>query len=260
MKSANKRRVRTVWISDVHLGFRGSQADLLLDFLHAIDCDLLYLVGDIIDMWRMKQKPYWPQQHNNVIRKILGKAKHGTRVIYIPGNHDSLLHGYRDSVFGNISIKERVVHTTAAGQRLLVLHGDQFDAAVTTSRWLGAAGGMAYEYLLTLNVVINAVRRLFGAPHWSLARYLKYKVKNVVRAIGNFEKALAMAAMKARVDGVICGHIHRPEIRTFGETVYYNCGDWVESCTALIELHNGAIELWHWQDKERVPVKLKAVA
>lgn len=260
MSTLPERRVRTVWISDVHLGFRGSRADLLLDFLHTVDCEQLYLVGDIIDMWRMKQKPYWPQEHNNVIRTILGKAKRGTRVIYVPGNHDNLMRGYRDSTFGNISIKERAIHTTATGSRLLVLHGDQFDAAVTTSRWLGTLGGMAYEYLLTLNVIVNTVRRLFGAPHWSLARYLKYKVKNVVRAIGNFEQAVATAAAKARVDGVVCGHIHRPEVTSFGEITYYNCGDWVESCTALVEHRDGTMELWHWQEAAREPVKLKAAA
>jgi UDP-2,3-diacylglucosamine pyrophosphatase LpxH len=208
----------------------------------------------------MKQKPYWPQEHNNVIRTILGKAKRGTKVIYVPGNHDALMRGYRDSTFGNISIKERIVHTTATGQRLLVLHGDQFDAAVTSSRWLGSLGGIAYEYLLTVNVVINAVRRLFGASHWSLARYLKYKVKNVVRAIGNFEQAVATAAAKAQVDGVVCGHIHRPEIGSYDTTAYYNCGDWVESCTALVEQQDGTMELWHWPEAARDPVSLQVAA
>lgn len=254
------RRFRSVWISDVHLGFRGSSADFLLQFLRSTECDYLYLVGDIVDVWQMKKRPYWPQLHNDVIRAVLGKAKHGTRVVYVPGNHDEALRAYSGHAFGNVSIQDKALHRRASGERLLVLHGDQFDAVVASSRWLGLLGGWAYDWLLRANTLINGVRRLFGCRYWSLAKFLKHRVKNAMRYISNFEHAVASEAARWDVDGVVCGHIHRPEITEIGELTYYNCGDWVESCTALVEYDDGTMELLAWSDAESLPVPLADAA
>lgn len=237
------RRFRTVFISDLHLGCAGCSADRLLEFLHGTHCDQLYLVGDIIDIWALQKKRFWPQAHNDVVRALLGKARHGTRVTYIPGNHDELLRHYAGHRFGNIEIVERAVHRTADGRALLVVHGDEFDAVVRSSRWLGLLGSTLYELLLRANTLVNLVRRLCGFPRWSLAAFLKQKVKNAVQYISRYEEAVAFAARRHGVQGVICGHIHRPEIARFGAIEYHNCGDWVESCTALVEHADGRIEL-----------------
>ncbi|MEQ8659820.1 MAG: UDP-2,3-diacylglucosamine diphosphatase [Gammaproteobacteria bacterium] len=254
-----RRRLRTVWISDVHLGYHAARADYLLEFLHSVECEYLYLVGDIVDLWQIKRRPFWPQQHNDVVRTILGMARHGTRVIYVPGNHDEVLRAYAEHDFGNIAIRERAVHTRASGERLLVIHGDQFDAAVASSRWVGQLGAHAYDWLLAANVALNAVRRRCGFPYWSLAGFLKHKVKNAVQYISRFEAVVAEAAAREGVDGVVCGHIHRPEITTIDGIGYYNCGDWVESCTALVEQRDGRIELVEWQ-RERGIVRARAAA
>ncbi len=246
----NRRRYRTVCISDVHLGFRGCSAEHLLDFLRSTECEYLYLVGDIIDIWSMKKRPFWPQTHNDVVRTILGKAKHGTRVIFVPGNHDEFLRDYDGMVFGNISIADRTVHERADGRRFLVLHGDQFDAVVRNSKALALIGSALYDWLLTANRLINFVRRKLGFPYWSLSAFLKHRVKNVTRYISNFERAVAYEASRIGVDGVICGHIHRAEISSIGDVVYCNCGDWVESHTALVEHPDGTFELLHWSDTD----------
>ena len=248
-KYSNNRRYRSIFISDVHLGFSGANAEYLLDFLHSVECDYLYLVGDIVDIWQLKKKPYWPQTHSDVIRTILGKAKYGTKVIYVPGNHDQLLRTYAEHTFGNISVVRQAFHTKADGQRLLVTHGDQFDAAVVSSRWLGMLGSQAYVVLLRLNGLVNTYRKLTGRPYWSLAKYLKHKVKNAVQAISNFENAVVESARKHGVDGVVCGHIHRPEISKFADITYCNCGDWVESCTALLENNDGTMQLIEWTEQ-----------
>src|SRR5918996_3625496 len=174
MRDPNRRRYRAVWISDVHLGFRGCSAHLLLDFLHSVECDYLYLVGDIIDIWQLRKRPYWPQAHNNVVRTILGKAKYGTKVVYVPGNHDELLKDYDGTSFGSIQIANETVHTLTNGQRLLVLHGDQFDSVVKCSKLLALIGSRLYDLLLRLNHVVNFIRRRLGFPYWSLATFLKY--------------------------------------------------------------------------------------
>lgn len=250
------RRYRAIFISDVHLGFRGCRADFLLDFLRATESDYLYLVGDIIDIWQMERKGlYWPQEHNNVIRTILGKAKHGTRVIFIPGNHDEALRDFCGMDFGNVRIRREAIHETAAGKRLLVLHGDEFDSVVQCSRWLAVLGSRAYDWLLYLNRWINVFRRQFGFPYWSLAAYLKHKVKNAVNFISSFEQGVAHEVKKRKLDGVICGHIHRAEIATINGVLYCNDGDWVESCTALTENFDGALELLHWTDARREAMK-----
>ena len=248
------RRFRSVWLSDVHLGFRGCSADALLAFLKSTECETLYLVGDIVDIWQLKKRRYWPQAHNDVIRAILGKAKVGTKVIYVPGNHDEFLRDFTGHAFGNISIVEKTIHTRVDGSKLLVLHGDQFDAAVTSSRFLGKLGSVGYELLLHLNIVVNTVRRAFGFPRWSLARYIKHKVKNAVQAISNYEQAVAQAAARHGVSGVVCGHIHRAEITRIDDVVYCNCGDWVESCTALVEHTNGELEILTWSHDKAVAV------
>lgn len=255
---APRRHYRAIWISDVHLGTRGCACEMLLDFLDHCDSDTLYLVGDIIDGWRMKKRFYWPERHNAIVRRIMKKAKVGMRVVYIPGNHDEMFRQFSGMNFGGVEIRRSAVHETADGRRLLVLHGDEFDAVVMGQRWLAFAGDAAYNLLLRLNVVINAVRRRFDLPYWSLSAHAKHKVKDAVAFISKFEETVAHAAGKRRVDGVVSGHIHTAEIRDFGDVAYYNDGDWVESCTALVEHAGGTMEILHWADEvaRRQPLKL----
>jgi UDP-2,3-diacylglucosamine pyrophosphatase LpxH len=230
------------------LGFRGCSADHLLNFLHSVDCEFLYLVGDIIDIWEMKKRIFWPQSHNNVVRTILGKAKHGVKVVYVPGNHDEMLRDYHDMTFGNVHSVEEAIHTNADGRRLLITHGDKFDSVVRCSRAMAILGTRLYDYLLKANYLVHGVRRRFNLPYWSLAGFLKHKVKNAVQFISNFEAAVAYETARLGVDGVVCGHIHRPEITKLNDIVYCNCGDWVESCSALVEHHDGSLELIRWAD------------
>lgn len=252
MNSVNLMRplkFRSIWISDVHLGTRGCHAEKLLEFLRATQTEYLYLVGDIIDLWQMRRGLYWPQAHNNVIRMVLGKAKHDSKVTYIPGNHDELLRDFNGMEFGNVTIRERAVHTTADGRKLLVLHGDEFDSVVAASPIIARLGSVAYDLLLIMNRPINWVRRKLGINrHWSLSRYLKQKVKNAVNYISSFEKAVSREAEMSNVDGLVCGHIHHAEISEIGQVLYCNCGDWVESFTALVELQDGTLKLLHWNE------------
>ena len=247
-----KRNVRTIWISDVHLGFPGCSADYLLDFIRDMRCDSLYLVGDIIDFWSLKKKRHWPQEHNNVVRSILGKAKHDTNVIYVPGNHDEAMRAYDGLTLGNVKIRDQIVHETADGRRFLIMHGDQFDAVVMHSRLLKLVGSHAYEVLLKVSRLVNWMRRRMGREYWSLAAFLKHKVKNAVNYIDRFERAVAREAKSQDVDGLICGHIHRAELTDLDGVTYMNCGDWVESCTALIEHHDGTLELWKLSGEPRM--------
>lgn len=241
-------RYKSIFISDVHLGFRGCQAQYLLDFLKSTHCKQLYLVGDIVDLWAMRGRIYWPDAHNAVVREVLDKAQGDTEVIYVPGNHDELLRGHLGANFGNVAVRDEVVHETADGQRFLVLHGDRFDCVVQQAKWLAKLGSFAYDTLLALNGQVSRVRRFFGLKYWSLAGYLKHKVKNAVDYIGDFEQAVAHEAKRRGVDGMICGHIHHAEVREIEGLVYANCGDWVESCTALVEHHDGRLELLRWTD------------
>lgn len=241
-------RYRAIWLSDIHLGFKGCKAEYLLDFLSATESDYLYLVGDIIDVWSMKRSMFWPQEHNNVIRTILGKAKNGTKVVYIPGNHDEMFRDYDGLVFGNVEIHTRFIHTTADGRCLLLLHGDEFDCAVRCGRLMAYLGDKAYSFLLTLNRAVNYVRRRRGFPYFSVAAYLKRKVKNAVTLISDFERAVAHEARKHNVDGLVYGHIHHAEIAKIGGVLYCNDGDWVESCTTLVENPDGSLQLLHWAD------------
>jgi UDP-2,3-diacylglucosamine pyrophosphatase LpxH len=236
------RRYRTGWISDTHLGTRGCNAMALLDFLRENDFETLYVVGDLIDIWSLRRGIYWPQQHNDEIQKILRKARKGTRVIYVPGNHDELVISFLGT-YGNIDIKENAIHVTASGERILIIHGHELDAVVQNVKWLAFAGDVGYQFLLSLNPVINFVRRRFGLGYWSLSAYAKRRVKDAVSFIGKFEAAVARYAERYRVDAVLCGHIHSAAIREFGKVTYYNCGDWVESCSALVEDDDGSISL-----------------
>jgi UDP-2,3-diacylglucosamine pyrophosphatase LpxH len=237
---------RTIWISDIHLGTRGCKAEFLLDFLRHSESEQLYLVGDVIDGWRLKRSWYWAQNHNDVIQQVLRKARTGTRVFYIPGNHDEWLRDYVDLQVGGVELVRDRIHVTADGRRLLVLHGDDFDGVVRYARWLAHLGDWAYDLTLRLNHLFNLVRRRLGYPYWSLSAYLKFKVKNAVQFIGAFAEAIAEEARQRRVDGIVCGHIHHAEIRDLGGVLYCNDGDWVESCTALVEHFDGALEIIRW--------------
>ena len=239
-------RYRSIWISDVHLGTRGCKAEFLLDFLKNNESDYLYLVGDIIDCWRLRRAWYWHQSHNDVVQKLLRKARKGTKVIYVPGNHDEPLRDYTEMHFGGVEVVEEAIHVTADGRRLLVLHGDKFDGIVKYARWLAILGDHAYNALLALNHWYNLWRRWFGYPYWSLSAYLKRQVKDAVRYVDDFELALAEEARRRGVDGVVCGHIHKAEIRKVGPVLYCNDGDWVESCTALVEHGDGRLEILEW--------------
>ncbi len=241
-------RFRTIWISDTHLGTSGCQASRLLDFLRRTESDHLYLVGDIIDGWQLKRRWYWHQTHNDVVQKILRKARKGTEVIYIPGNHDEAVRHFLGVAFGGIAIRDEAVHVTARGLRLLVTHGDLFDGVVQYARWLAYLGDRLYTLSLHLNHRLNKVRARLGLRYWSLAQFLKHKVKNAVSYIVAFEEALAAEARARNFDGIVCGHIHQAEIRDIGGILYCNDGDWVESLTALVESPEGDLSILHWHD------------
>lgn len=241
-------RFRTIWISDLHLGTSGCQAARLLEFLHATESDTLYLVGDIIDGWQLKRRWYWDQTHNNVVQLVLKKAKKGTNVIFVPGNHDEAVRQFIDLDFGGIKVRDELVHVTAQGQRMLVLHGDRFDGVIACAKWLAYVGDSLYTLILKFNRVFNSWRARAGLPYWSLSQYLKLKVKNAVSYISSFENALADEARKRGLDGVICGHIHKAEIRDINGIMYCNDGDWVESLSALVEDASGALRLVSWHE------------
>jgi UDP-2,3-diacylglucosamine pyrophosphatase LpxH len=245
-------RYRTIWLSDIHLGTRGCKADHLLDFLRFNEAQTIYLVGDIVDGWRLRRSWYWPQSHNDVVQKLLRKARKGTRVIYVPGNHDEWLRDYAPNTFGGVELVEEAVHVTADGRRLLVIHGDWFDLIVKNARWLALLGDGAYTLALWVNNHFNKARHWFGYDYWSLSAFLKLKVKNAVLYIGSFADALADAARSRQLDGVVCGHIHHAEIRDLGGIIYCNDGDWVESCTALVEHFDGRLQIIRWAEERPV--------
>ncbi|WP_315707104.1 MULTISPECIES: UDP-2,3-diacylglucosamine diphosphatase [unclassified Bradyrhizobium] len=253
------RRFRTLFISDVHLGARGSQANLLVDFLRHHDADTIYLVGDIVDGWALRSSWHWPQSHNDLVQKMLRKARKGAKVVYVPGNHDEFLRGYYGTHFGGIDVVENTVHTGTDGRRYLVIHGDIFDLVVQNARWLAHLGDRAYDFAIQMNRFVNFFRRMFGVPYWSLSQWAKQKVKNAVNYIGAFETALAAEARRYGCDGVICGHIHYAVIRDEQGIRYMNCGDWVESCTALAEHEDGSFEIITWTDQLRKPAPVPRV-
>jgi UDP-2,3-diacylglucosamine pyrophosphatase LpxH len=240
------QRFRSIFISDIHLGTRGCKAEYLLDFLRHTESDTLYLVGDIIDGWALKKSFHWPQSHNDVVQKVLRKARKGTRVVYIPGNHDEVGRQFTGLDFGQVAIREDAVHTLVDGRRLWVVHGDFADGVMLHARWLAYVGDTAYEFVLWLNSHFNRLRVRLGLPYWSLSQYLKHRVKNAVSFITGFEQVLLREARRHGYDGVVCGHIHKAEIRDLDGLLYCNDGDWVESLTALVETHEGELRILTW--------------
>ena len=258
------QRYRAIWISDVHLGTPGCKAEFLLDFLRHTESDTLYLVGDIVDGWQLKKGWYWHQSHNDVIQKILRKARKGTHVVYIPGNHDEGFRPFLGIALGGITIQDEAMHVMADGRRLLVTHGDLFDGIVQHARWLARLGDELYTFILKLNHWFNHFRGKLGFSYWSLSQFLKHQVKDAVSYISNFETALAAEARRRGFDGVVCGHIHKAEIRNIDGMLYCNDGDWVESLTALVETLEGELELIEWRipptrgNEQSAPVAIPA--
>lgn len=236
------KHYRTGWISDIHLGTRGSKATALLEFLRDTDFETLYVVGDLIDIWALRRGIYWPQEHNDVVQKLLRKARKGTEVIYIIGNHDEFLSRFH-GLYGSVSLQKNAIHLTADGRRLLIMHGHELDTVVQNLGWLAHVGDVGYTLLMRCNGLVNAVRRMLGYGYWSLSAYVKAEVKNVVGFIGQFEEAVVRYARDFDVDGVLCGHIHTAAVREIENVAYYNTGDWVESCTAIVEHYDGTLEL-----------------
>jgi UDP-2,3-diacylglucosamine pyrophosphatase LpxH len=251
------RHYRAIWISDIHLGTSGCKADFLLDFLRVNESDQLYLVGDIVDGWQLKRGWYWKQSHNDVVQKVLRKARKGTKVTYIVGNHDEVLREFLGLRFGEILIENEAVHELRDGRRLWVTHGDLFDGVIQYAKWLAYLGDTAYTMALKVNDHFNYLRHKMGMSYWSLSQYLKHRVKNAVSFITAFEEALTTEARRRGYDGVVCGHIHRPEIREIDGTLYCNDGDWVESLSALVETHEGELKLVYWAHR-RLEKDLKA--
>lgn len=239
-------RYRAIFISDLHIGTPGFQADALLDFLKHHPCQMLYLVGDIVDGWQLRRRWFWPQSHNDVVQKLLRRARKGCRVVYVPGNHDEFARAFVGHAFGGVDVQEEAVHVTATGQRLWVVHGDLFDGVIQCAKWLAYVGDWLYERTLQLNRHLNRLRARLGLEYWSLSAYLKHKVKKAVNFISDFEMAVAHEARRRGFDGVVCGHIHHAEIRTVDGVLYCNDGDWVESRTALVEHIDGRLEIVHW--------------
>ncbi|GJE03218.1 UDP-2,3-diacylglucosamine hydrolase [Methylobacterium isbiliense] len=246
---ADALRVRTLFLSDIHLGTKGCQAELLLDFLREVDADEIYLVGDIVDGWKLRSGWYWPQAHNDVVQKLLRKVRKGSRLIYVPGNHDEFLRDFLDMHFGGIEVQDQVLHEAADGRRYLVIHGDQFDLVMRHAKWLAFLGDGAYEAALFVNTHLNRVRRRLGLTYWSLSAWAKLRVKNAVNFISRFEELLAAEARRLGADGVICGHIHHAASRDIDGLHYLNTGDWVESCTAIVEHYDGRMEVIRFTDR-----------
>lgn len=241
-------KYRTIWISDVHLGFRDSKAEFLLDFLNSTEAETIFIVGDLIDIWSMKKTFFWPEKHQEVIKTLINKVQSGTRVIYIPGNHDEINRDLVGAEIFGVEIHRNYVHTTADGRKFLLCHGDEFDFVVRHSTFVKIVGDLSYGLLLFLNRWCNRFRKCSGQPYWSLATYIKNRIKNARKAIEVFEEAAAAEARHRGLDGIICGHIHQPEIRKIDGVLYCNDGDWVESCTAMAENQNGWLEIIHWAD------------
>jgi UDP-2,3-diacylglucosamine pyrophosphatase LpxH len=247
------RKWRSIWISDVHLGTRGSRSDLLLEFLRRNESEYLYLVGDIVDGWSIKRSWYWNDEHNQILQAILAKSSRGARVAYVTGNHDEFLRDFAGLMLGGIGVKNELVHRTADGRELLVFHGDQFDLCIRNARWLAHLGDRAYQLCRLLNGAVNALRRSLGLSHWSLAGWLKQRVKGALSYVGSFEQAVAAEARRRGFDGVVCGHIHQAAIREVQGVLYCNDGDWVDSCTALVEDHAGRLSILRCTEPSRPP-------
>jgi UDP-2,3-diacylglucosamine pyrophosphatase LpxH len=246
MTGQEPRTFRSIFISDVHLGSKAAKAEFLIDFLRYHDAETIFLVGDIVDGWRLRRSWHWPQAHNDVVQKLLRKARKGASITYIAGNHDEFARQFQGVHFGGIVVADRVIHETADGKRFLIIHGDQFDTVVHNARWLAYLGDYAYDTAMIINRVVSKFRHLLGMPYWSFSSWAKVKVKKAVNFIGSFQNVLAEEARRSHVDGVICGHIHHAAIETFGDVQYINTGDWVESCTAVVEHFDGKMEIVQW--------------
>jgi UDP-2,3-diacylglucosamine pyrophosphatase LpxH len=259
----SRPRLRAVFVSDVHLGTPGCQAGPLLDFLKQHPSEQLYLVGDIVDGWQLRRRWFWPQAHNDVVQKVLRRARKGCRVVFVPGNHDEFARQFAGQHFGGIEVANEAVHLTADGRRLWVIHGDAFDGVVQCAKWLAYLGDNLYEFTLRVNRHLNRLRARMGLPYWSLSAYLKHKVKRALNYVTSFEQAVAHEARRRGHQGVVCGHIHRAEMREIDGVLYCNDGDWVESRTALVEHQDGRLELIHWgaiDHPVRVPNTAKETA
>lgn len=257
-QTARMPKVRTIFLSDIHLGTRACQAERLLEFLREYSCDTLYLVGDIVDFWAMKRGIHWNAAQNTVVQKVLRRARHGERVVFIPGNHDEALREYVDTAFGDIRVVDEAVHTAADGRRFLLMHGDAFDQVTRHHRWVARLGDVSYNLLVRANRLLSWLRRTLGlAGYWSLAGYAKRRVKKALNFIFDFEDSAVRHAAARGFDGIVCGHIHCAVIKDIGGTAYINCGDWVDSCTAIVEHADGRLELVEWHAPERVMLPAK---
>ena len=265
-ESRDVTKVRTLFISDIHLGSKASKADFLLDFLRVHEAETIFLVGDIVDGWRLKRSWYWPQNCNDVVQKLLRKGRKGARIVYVPGNHDDFMREFPGIHFGGIEVARNMIHQAADGKRYLVLHGDEFDVVVRGARFLAHLGDWAYDVAIALNVWIARARRALGLPYWSFSAWAKLQVKRAVNFIGEFQRVVAEEARRNEVDGVICGHIHHAVIADINGIAYINTGDWVESCTAVVEHFDGRMELIRWEQTTApkslpgslVPIRLPA--
>ena len=240
---------KSVFISDVHLGTRGSKAELLLSFLKTVECENLFLVGDIFDGWRLKKNWYWPIEHSTVVQKILRLSRKGARIIYIPGNHDEFMRQFIDHQFGNIELYNEYEYYATNGKKYIVIHGDKFDLVTVNFKWIAHIGDWAYTALINVNTVMHWIRTFFKMPYWSISKWAKKQVKEAVNFIGNYEQSLLHYAKSNAADGIICGHIHHANVTKIENVEYMNCGDWVESCTALVETIEGEFKLIHWGDE-----------
>jgi len=259
LQETGKTHYRAIFLSDIHLGRRGCRADVLLEFLKRHSCDRLYLAGDIIDGWRFRKGFYWPQAHTNVMRRFLTMSKRGTHVTYVTGNHDEFLRKYSDMEIGNIELVDSAVHHTADGRRLLVVHGDAYDVVTLYHRWVAVLGDIGYTTLLALNNHLNRWRARFGFGYWSLSAWVKHRVKRAVSYVSSFEKSVSHHCRQQGFDGVICGHIHHAEISQYDDVRYMNCGDWVESCTALVEDDAGTFRIIAWANELNAAQRLAPV-
>lgn len=255
---ANRHRLRSVFISDLHLGSRGCRAEMLLSFLRRIDPDQVFLVGDIIDLWSLKRSAYWPDAHEAVLNTMLSWASEGRRVVLVPGNHDRDLRSFVDQRFGSVELHRNFVHRTAEGRRMLLLHGDEFDGALRCMPWLEQLGSQVYDWTIAMNHGVDQLRTRLGYPYWSLAGFLKQRVGRAMQYVRSFERAVADEARRRRVDGVICGHIHHAALHENDGVLYGNDGDWVENCTAIVERLNGTLDLWRWPEAHPAIGTMKA--
>ena len=240
---SKSKKFRSIFISDLHLGTPGCKIDYLVNFIKSHECEYLYLVGDIIDGWQLKKKFFWNQSHNDFIQKVLGKARKGTKVTYVIGNHDEVLRKLDNLEFGNISLVKEAVHTTLKRKKIWVIHGDQFDGVIKYAKWIAIFGDLLYSFLIKINNWFNAIRRTFGLSYWSISQLIKGKVKTAVSFIDDFEKTVTKEAKKRGFQGVLCGHIHKAEIKKIDGIDYFNDGDWVESLSAIVEDYEGNMKI-----------------